>query len=682
MKQIAVMLFLMLILTGRIWAQSFTDSNLPIVLIETDTDGNGNHLEIPDEPKVLGTMKIIYHPDGSRNYVTDQNNSEFLNYDGRIGIEIRGSSSQVLEKKPYGFTTLQSDNVTNNNVSLLGMPSENDWILNSLAFDNSLMRNYLSYDLCRSIGEYAARGEYCEVVINGNYTGLYILMEKIKIDKNRVNIVEMSNTDNSNPDLTGGYLVKADKTTGGDPVAWWMESYTGGVDYLYDDPNSNDITPQQGNYIENYFISLQSAATAQNTSISNGFPSMIDIPSFINYMIISEITSNADSYQYSTYFHKDRNGKLRAGPVWDYDLTYGNDLFFWGLDRSHTDVWQFDNGDNTGSKFWKDFYNNSTYKCYLANRWQSLTATGAALNINVINDKITGIADLISEAADREDQRWGTVGNFGSNVAFIRNWLNTRISWITNQLKNANTCTPPSLPSLVISKINFNPVDAQGIKGSDLEFIEITNNGSQMANLTGVYFSELGISYQFPANSTIGANEKIILASNSSAFQQMYGRAPFGQFTRNLSNSSQKLVLSDAWGNIIDFVEYSDDTPWFSEADGKGYFLELNDVALDNNLPENWTISSNLVLGVNDNLFSAAMKIFPNPAIDELTIESAENQVASYEIFDLNGKKLIAGTHNRSGLLNVNVAPLTSNTYLLKITYSNREISVTKFQKL
>ncbi|MBK9224363.1 MAG: CotH kinase family protein [Flavobacterium sp.] len=102
-------------------------------------------------------MKIIKRPDGSRNFYNDRNTDEFLNYDGRISIEIRGSSSQGLPKKPYGLTTLEADNVTNNNVSLLGMPKENDWILNSLAFDPSLMRDYLSYNLSRQMGNYAPR---------------------------------------------------------------------------------------------------------------------------------------------------------------------------------------------------------------------------------------------------------------------------------------------------------------------------------------------------------------------------------------------------------------------------------------------------------------------------------------------------------------------------------------------
>ena len=143
-------------------AQVFTSSNLPIVIIDTDKNPNtGWPLEIPDEPKIPATMKIIFRPNDSRNYLTDQNNPDYLNYNGRIAIEKRGSSSQALPKKPYGLKTLKEDNVSNNNVSILNMPDEHDWILNSIAWDPSLIRNYLSYDLSRSIGNYAARGNPC-----------------------------------------------------------------------------------------------------------------------------------------------------------------------------------------------------------------------------------------------------------------------------------------------------------------------------------------------------------------------------------------------------------------------------------------------------------------------------------------------------------------------------------------
>ena len=108
-RRLVILAFLLIPLLS--FAQILTDSNLPIVII--DTDGG---VTIPDEPKVMANMKIIWHQDGSRNYMTDANNPEFLNYNGRIAIERRGSSSQNnFQKKPYGLETRQSDDVTNNN---------------------------------------------------------------------------------------------------------------------------------------------------------------------------------------------------------------------------------------------------------------------------------------------------------------------------------------------------------------------------------------------------------------------------------------------------------------------------------------------------------------------------------------------------------------------------------------
>ena len=103
------------------FAQSFTSSNLPIVIINTDINQNtGQPGEIPDDNKIGATMKIIFRTDGSRNFISDANIKENLNYSGRIAIEKRGSSSQTLSKKPYGLTTLKEDNITNNNVEILG----------------------------------------------------------------------------------------------------------------------------------------------------------------------------------------------------------------------------------------------------------------------------------------------------------------------------------------------------------------------------------------------------------------------------------------------------------------------------------------------------------------------------------------------------------------------------------
>lgn len=680
--RIKILFILLFLLSFAAIGQTFTDSNLPIVIITTDKDPNtGLPIEIPDDPKVLASMKIIYHPDGSRNYLTDINNPAYLNYDGRIGIELRGSSSQALPKKPYGLTTLKSDNTSNNNVSILGMPKENDWVLNSLAFDSALMRDYLSYDLSRDIYYYAARGQYCEVVVNDDYKGLYVFMEKLKINGDRINIIKMTKTDNADPAVTGGYITKSDKTTGGDPVAWTMPSYTGGtVDFIHESPKPEDITSDQNTYIFTQFDTFKNMMTAQNTSITSGYPSVIDVPSFVDFMIINEISSNVDAYQFSTFFHKDRAGKLRAGPVWDLNLTYGNDLFMWGFDRSHTDVWQFDNGDNIGPTFWRDLYNNPTFKCYLTKRWKEVTASNQPLNYNVISGKIDAVVSLISEAAVRENTRWNTVGNLQNNADAMKGWLQVRINWMNSKLTDFQSCANPNLAPLVITKIHYNPLKEQDKESNDLEYISITNNSNQSYSLTGFYFQALGISYQFPPNTTIAANQEIFLASNAATFQAFYGLTPFGQFTRNLSNSSQKIVLADAFGNTIDHVEYLDTAPWPAEPDGSGPHLELNDLNSDNSVATNWTASSK-ALAVNDPSLENTIILYPNPIQSTIRIQNNKIPISSYEIYDLIGRKMISKKGTEPSVNGVDISQLKPNTYFIKLNFDNGASTTKKIIK-
>lgn len=665
-----LLIALLLLQTGISFCQDFTDSNLPIVIINTDINPETNQpYEIPDDPRVLATMKIIKHPDGSRNYVTDQNTPAYLNYNGRINIEIRGSTSQSLPKKPYGLTTLQADNTSNNNVSLLGMPSENDWVLNALAFDPSLIRDYLSYNLARQIGAYAPRTVYCEAVVNGDYKGLYILQEKIKADSNRVNVVKITTADIAIPALTGGYITKADKTTGGDPVAWTMSSYNGTTDFLHDLPKPEDVTAQQDAYIHGQFNALGVSAHNNNASPVNGYPAIIDIPTFVDFIVLSELASNADSYQLSTYFHKDRNGKLRAGPIWDCNLTYGNDLFEFGLDRSHYDVWQLDNGDNTGARFWKDLFSNPTFRCYLARRWNEVTAPGQPLKHNNVVTFIDQTVTTISEAAVREDQRWGTVPNHTLEIDNMKTWLYQRINWMTANIGTFADCANIATPPLVINRINYNP----GTNGSfpvsnDQEFIAIKNAGTQTVDLSGVYFSELGISYVFPSGTSILSGQSIYLASNPTVFQSRYGLAAFGQFTRNLSNSKQKLVLSDAFGNVIDTVEYFDTAPW-PNADGNGSYLELISTTLDNNIASSW-IASTATLSAPDFAMDAAIAIYPNPVSGNLNIRANEN-INQIWISDISGK-LLQVVDGNSQTLAIDFSGFSKGIYLLKIETENR----------
>ena len=666
-----------------------TDSNLPIMVILTDIDPDTNMpYDIPDEPKVLATMQLIYRPDGTRNYLTDITNDAFLNYDGRIGIELRGSSSQVLEKKPYGFTTLLEDDDSNNNVSLLGMPSENDWILNSLAYDPSMVRDYLSYTLSSNMGNYAPRVRYIEVIVNDDYKGVYILTEKIKRDSDRVNLKKIADFDNTSPQVTGGYIVKADKINGEDEVAWTMPNYGGWeTNFLHHYPKTEDITDQQADYIENMFYDLAAQTNPVNISLTDGYPSIIDIPSFLDFMIMAEFASNPDAYQFSTYFHKDRAGKLRAGPIWDYNLSFGNDLFVFGFDRSFYDVWQFE-FENTGAKFWKDLFQEESFNCYITKRWLELTAMNQPLNYFTISNQIDEYFDLLAESQVRELQRWPsedgwpTVADQEENIIAMKVWIENRINWMNNNIGSSDNCEDVSVPSLVISKIHYHPQDDGEYLSEELEFIEITNNSNQNINLTGYYIRELGVSYQFPANASILSNQKIYLSSDASVFENYYGFTPFDVFTRNLSNSSYKIILSDAFGNTIDEVSYTDSDPWPEAADGSGSYLKLVDLNLDNSLATNW-IASAETLSI-ENILNELQQLFvyPNPIKDLITIKlnSLKNESLKFRIYNLLGQS-VGDFELTSNNLQLDLSHLSNGVYYYNIKNKGEVIARNKIIK-
>lgn len=646
------------------YGQEFTESNLPIFIITTEIDPEtGEPMEIPDDPKIWADLKIIWHEDGGTNYVADQDNPEFLNYDGQIKIELRGSSSQLLNKKQYGWTTYD-DEGEKQNVSLLGMPEENDWILNALAFDNSLIRDYLCYNLTRQMGQYATRTQYCEVILNGDYRGLFILQEKIKDDSKRVNIEDITEDDNEGMNLTGGYITKADKTTGGDPLAWQMDSYQGWpTDYIHELPKPDDVTEAQQDYIHGIFTQLETAAGEANNDIEAGYPSIIDVPTFIDFMIINEFSSNVDAYQISTFFHKDRGGKLRAGPVWDFNLSLGLDVFG---DRSKTDVWQFSNEDNEGSKFWTDLFNEDTYKCYFARRWNELTQEGQPLHYDSVEAFIDEAAELIHDAAVRNGERWagaedGFDPDYEAHIAAMKTWIQDRMAWIDNNIGAFDACSDVTVPQLVISKIDYNPGESEAFpEADDQEFIEITNAGDETASLTGIYISALGISYQFPADTGIAAGEKIYIVSNAEVFQAKYGIEPFGQFVRNMSNKSQVLALSDGMGNLIDTVEYFDSEPW-PDADGTGSYLRLISVDLDNNLPESW-IASDTALSSPSFEQEIGLTIYPNPVNDILVVHS-DTMLKGIEVYDLYGKLLQSTAGSQ-----VDFRQFATGVYIVKVT--------------
>ena len=159
------------------------ESNLPVITITTDTPLNA-------QKKVMAKMKM----DG---------------YDGNIGIKLRGNSSLTFNQKKYTIETRDADG-KEQNVSLLGMPEASSWVLLSPYNDVSMMRDPLAFHLWREMGHWGPRTQMVEVLMDGEYLGIYILSEAIKRGESRVNIDKMEATDVEGRNLTGGYLLRID----------------------------------------------------------------------------------------------------------------------------------------------------------------------------------------------------------------------------------------------------------------------------------------------------------------------------------------------------------------------------------------------------------------------------------------------------------------------------------------
>ena len=415
----------------------FTTSNLPIVVINT------NSQTIMDDPRIVCDMGIIDNGFGAINSISDS----FNDYNGKISIEYRGSSSQSFPKKPYALETQDSIG-NNNNVSLLGMPIENDWILYAPYSDKALMRNFLTFDLGRKMGHYAPRTVYCELVINGDYKGIYILMEKIKRDKDRVDIAKLDADDLAGDSLTGGYIIKVDKYTGTGGVDWLSDfpNMSGGSLYIqYHYPEATVLQPQQLNYIEQYVDSFEYALNGPNfTDTSIGYAKYIDVNSFVDFYIINELSKNIDGYRLSTYMHKDKQskgGKLTMGPFWDFNLAFGNaDYCSGGI----TSGWEVNGGCGDNNPFWFErLLDDTMYQNKLKCRWEYLR--DRSFHQDSIFNFIDSMALYLDDAQQRNFQQWPSLGTYvwpnyyvgntyQDELNFFKTWIGDRLVWLDNNI--------------------------------------------------------------------------------------------------------------------------------------------------------------------------------------------------------------------------------------------------------
>lgn len=442
----------------------FESSNLPLVII--DTYGQ----TIPDDPKVLVGMKIIDNGPGLRNHLTD-----LPVYDNHAGIEIRGSSSQSFPKKSYGFETwdAQGNEVE---TGLLGMPEESDWILNANYTDKTLMRNVLAYQTWTDMGYYATRYRFVEVFINGAYKGVYIFSEKIKRDKNRVNINKLEPGNNSGDPLTGGYIVKIDKSTGSGGDGWasaFPPPNASGNQYIffqYEYPKQEDITQPQKDYISDYIDQFETVLDGPDfTDPDNGWRKYAIENTFIDYFLVNEASKNVDGLRLSTFVHKERDskgGKLRMGPVWDYDLAWHN-ADYCGGDQVTGWAYQFPCADDWWQVpfWWSRLLQDTTFQNRMKCRWTYFRNT--ILSDAAVGAYIDSLTLLLEESRVRNFETWPIIGiyvwpnpqpipqSWEAEVASLKSWISTRLAWLDANLPG--TCYYTALPTVSGARLTISP---------------------------------------------------------------------------------------------------------------------------------------------------------------------------------------------------------------------------------
>jgi len=450
-------------------------SDLPLVVIHTigsTTFPTG----YPDPDQSV--VAAVFEPRFGRSSLT--NEPEVIH---RAGINIRGATTASFPKSSFALEFWNEFN-DDEDVELLGMPAESDWVLYGINnYDKSFMHNPLIYDLSNNLGRYAPRTRFVEVFINnsggalttpsgpasGNYYGVFVLMEKIKRSDKRVAIDKLVPEQTNAPAVTGGYLLKADRVGANERTF----SAAGISGIVYVDPDGLEmVTPQrliQARYISDYLRSFYSALT--NSDFSNpvtGYAAYLDVDSAIDHHLLNVFSLNPDAFVLSAFFHKPRNQKLQMGPLWDYDRTLGtsdDDRAWnpraWRSTSSHpVRIDFFNRGGEPGNGFVNVWYSRLFRDIDFFQRWidryQELRAS--LLSSNHLFAAVDESASQVQEAHAREVARWVGVttprsglvsrggyshnfpGTYQGEVDFQKKWVGDRLNFM-----DTNFLNPPSL---------------------------------------------------------------------------------------------------------------------------------------------------------------------------------------------------------------------------------------------
>lgn len=413
-------------------------SNLPVFIIDNFAGGS-----FPQDP-LIPTVMSIYEPVAGRASLT---NAPHLMT--RAGMKRRGSST-AGQPKPNLAVTAWDELDRNRDVAPLGFPAEADWVLYApLGFDPSLMHNPLIFELSNQAGRYATRTRFVEVFINSggsaisqsDYVGVYVFMEKINRDGDRVAVERLLPEETLLPEISGGYILKIDRA---DPGESGFFAANQSLRYVY--PGESDLlTPQrdpQEQYIRGFFNTFGSVLYGPNFADPvTGFRAYLNEPAAIDHHLLNVLAFNVDALRLSGFMHKPRDGKLTFGPIWDFDRALGSTD---GRD-SNPWVWRAETGDRGTDFFnytwWNRFFADLEFFQSYIDRWQELRRT--TFSTANIYGVIDAYAAELAEAQPREHARWGVPprgGSYAGEIAHTKQWLADRIAFMESQF-----VAPPAL---------------------------------------------------------------------------------------------------------------------------------------------------------------------------------------------------------------------------------------------
>jgi hypothetical protein len=565
-------------------------SDLPIIVFHNMGAGT----DVPATEDQFIAMQVFDTRNG-RSSLTNPPDAAVQGYFHRRG------QATFWDPKPNLRVEIQDPYGSGLDVELLGMPADNDWVFYGIdCYDKVLMHNPLAHELYREMGHYTSRTRFVEVYIKlgsgtagpvtkADYYGLYVLEEKIKIAKNRVDIDKLQSENTNAPSVTGGYLLSIDKSNPG------LQADLAGLPVWYLDPDYYTITlPEraaQKDYIDGYFAAFDSALNGPNWKDPlTGYAAYIDLDSWIDYHLHQVFVFNADMLRISAFFYKPGGGKIVQGPLWDFDRAFADSSDDRGFNPRR---WRSGSGDGGTDPFnpncsifcnlWygKLFADPDFWQRWI-DRYQELRKT--VYTLTNLYAKIDGFGNQVRQATVREYVRWAgsgqsdttprsgfysgdgfsyafpTPGTWQGEINFTKYWFSNRVDFMDSQFlnppvfsSNGGAITPGATLNITASTREANSTIYYTLDGTDPRLpggavspkaiaalntanLTLTNNARVFArnwnathrNLTGPNNPPLSSSWSGPAIGTF-----VVSTPPLAITELMYNPAPVSSGTND-----------------------------------------------------------------------------------------------------------------------------------------------------